>query len=345
MSSDSRETRGDQSPRIIAFLNQKGGVGKTTSAVNVGAAIAKTGRRVCLIDLDPQGHLTLHFGIDIESVQRTVYDLFLEPGVTAEDVRIRNVRPNLDVMLSDVDLAAAEAELAGIPDRHELLRRSFASISHEYDVVIIDCPPSLGLLTVNALVLADEIVVPMLAHFLALQGVGRLLETVGMVSQSVNPGLRVAGIVLCMHDSQTTLAREVVVDLEEFFEQAQGTPVPWSTCRLLLPPVRRNIKLAEAPSFGMTIFDYSPASNGASDYRALAQNLVASWKPMAGEACGEVEAKPDPGSDAAPDPEIRDAGSIPEPPEPPGSTHPPQYEAVQGAAGETATGSVPFDGN
>ena len=342
MSSDSRETCGDQSPRIIAFLNQKGGVGKTTSAVNVGAAIAKTGRRVCLIDLDPQGHLTLHFGIDIESVQRTVYDLFLEPGVTAEDVRIRNVRPNLDVMLSDVDLAAAEAELAGIPDRHELLRRSFASISHEYDVVIIDCPPSLGLLTVNALVLADEIVVPMLAHFLALQGVGRLLETVGMVSQSVNPGLRVAGIVLCMHDSQTTLAREVVVDLEEFFEQAQGTPVPWSTCRLLLPPVRRNIKLAEAPSFGKTIFDYSPASNGASDYRALAQNLVASWKPMAGEACGEVQAKPDPGSEAAPDLKIRDAGSIPEPP---GPTRPPQYEAVQGAVGETATGSVPFDGN
>src|SRR5688572_25472075 len=207
------------------MLNQKGGVGKTTSSVNLGAAIAEAGQRVCLIDLDPQAHLTLHLGIDPSQIERTVYDLLVDPNCPASAAVI-HARPNLDVILSEVDLAAAETELAQTPDRQTILRRKFAQIERNYDVVIIDCPPSLGLLTLNALSLAKEVFVPMQAHFLALQGVGKLLETVGLVCQSINPELRVTGIVLCMHESQTTLAREIVADLDSFFTQARQQNVP-----------------------------------------------------------------------------------------------------------------------
>ncbi|MCA9296494.1 MAG: ParA family protein [Phycisphaerales bacterium] len=264
-------------PRIIAMLNQKGGVGKTTSTVNLGAALARAGKRVCLIDLDPQGHLTLHLGVDADDIDRTVYDLMIDPDVCADDVIIENARDNLDVILADTDLAGAEPELARTPDRQSLLRRKMLSVVDRYDVVLIDCPPSLGLLTLNALTLAHEVFVPMQAHFLALQGVGKLLETVGLVCQSVNPDLRVSGIVLCMHEAHTTLAREIVTDLDEFFEAARTTDVPWNTCRVLRPAIRRNIKLAEAPSFGNTIFDYAPWCPGALDYAKLAEDMIRHW--------------------------------------------------------------------
>lgn len=252
-------------------------MGKTTSAVNLGAAMAREGRRVCLIDLDPQAHLTLHLGIDAADLDRTVYDLLIDEDCAAEDVLIRQARPNLDAMLAEVDLAGAETELAVAPDRQNILRRKFQPLAGDYDVVLIDCPPSLGLLTLNALALATEIFVPMQAHFLALQGVGRLLETVGLVCRSVNPALRVSGIILCMHEGQTTLAKEVVADLDEFFRSTRDEHVPWRDCRVLRPPIRRNIKLAEAPSFGKTIFDYEPWCPGALDYRKLAEHLLKSW--------------------------------------------------------------------
>jgi len=261
-------------PRIVALLNQKGGVGKTTSTVNLGAAIAETGQRVCLIDLDPQAHLTLHLGIDSSRVDRTVYDLLIDPDCPAEDAIIVGARPNLDALLAEVDLAGAETELVTMPNRQGLLRSKFSAVADRYDIVLIDCPPSLGLLTLNALTLATEIYVPMQAHFLALQGVGRLLETVGLVCRSVNPDLRVTGIILAMHEGQTTLAKEIVTDLDEFFEAARDTDVPWRDCRVLRPPIRRNIKLAEAPSFGKTIFDYAPLCRGANDYRKLARAIA-----------------------------------------------------------------------
>jgi chromosome partitioning protein len=263
-------------PRIVAMLNQKGGVGKTTSTVNLGAALAEAKKRVCLIDLDPQAHLTLHLGISADDVERTVYDLFIDPECKASQV-VLNARPNLDVILSEVDLAAAETELAQTPDRQTILRRKFAEIAHSYDVVIVDCPPSLGLLTLNALSLAREVFVPMQAHFLALQGVGKLLETVGLVCQSINPQLKVGGIVLCMHESQTTLAREIVADLDAFFTEARTQNVPWRDCRVLRPSIRRNVKLAEAPSFGKTILDYEPTCPGAADYRQLAREVMTAW--------------------------------------------------------------------
>ncbi|MHC4107985.1 MAG: ParA family protein [Planctomycetota bacterium] len=263
-------------PRAIALMNQKGGVGKTTTAVSLGAAIAKAGRRVCLIDLDPQANLTLHLGIDPREAESTVYDLLLDPQCPAQQV-VRQARPNLDVIPAEVDLAAAETELADRSDRQRILLEKFASIANRYDTVLFDCPPSLGLLTLNALAAAREVFVPMQAHFLALQGVGKLLETVARVCRSVNPHLRVTGIVLCMHEAQTTLAREVVADLDAFFDRARDQDVPWRSCRVLRPAIRRNIKLAEAPSFGKTIFDYSPWCAGALDYRRLAEHLLDSW--------------------------------------------------------------------
>jgi chromosome partitioning protein len=258
------------------MLNQKGGVGKTTSTVNLGAALAEAGRRVCLIDLDPQAHLTFHLGVSPDQIQQTVYDLLIDPECEASEAII-NARPNLDVILSEVDLAAAETELAQTNHRQSLLRRKIETIAPNYDVVIIDCPPSLGLLTLNALSLAREVFVPMQAHFLALQGVGKLLETVGLVCQSINPNLRVTGIVLCMHEQQTTLAKEIVADLDAFFTQAREQDVPWRDCRVLRPAIRRNVKLAEAPSFGKTIFDYEPWCPGAMDYRMLAREVLAGW--------------------------------------------------------------------
>lgn len=247
-------------------------MGKTTSTVNLGAALALAGKRVCMIDLDPQAHLTLHLGIDPDQVERSVYDLLVDDEVDAADC-ITPARERLHIIASEVDLAGAETELASRPDRQQILRRKFASIADRYDIVLVDCPPSLGLLTLNALALAGEVIVPMQAHFFALQGVSKLLETVSLVGRSVNPQIRVSGIILCMHEQQTTLAREIVADLEAFFEQSRTQDVPWKHCRVLLPAVRRNIKLAEAPSFGQTIFDYEPWCPGALDYRKLAEQV------------------------------------------------------------------------
>lgn len=262
------------SARIIALLNQKGGVGKTTSTVSLGAAMADAGKRVCLIDLDPQAHLTLHLGLDPDQLNRSVYDLLVDDDFPAAEA-VTPVRENLDVIGAEVDLAAAETELASRDNRQQLLRNRFAELADRYDVVLLDCPPSLGLLTLNALALASEVIVPMQAHFLALQGVGKLLETVSRVGRSVNPAIRVSGIILCMHEGQTTLAREIVADLDAFFEQAQQQNVPWRNCQVLKPPIRRNIKLAEAPSFGKSIFDYEPWCPGALDYRKLAESVLA----------------------------------------------------------------------
>ena len=269
---------GRREPRIVAVINQKGGVGKTTSAVNLGAALAQAGKRVLMIDLDPQAHMSLHLGVDPDAIEHSVYDLLVEDG--GDPARtITRVDDNLDAIAAETDLAAAESELASNPDRNELLRTRLSTILPKYDVVVIDCPPSLGVLTLNALVMASEVFVPMQAHFLALQGVGKLLETIGLVCNSVNPGLQVTGIILCMHERQTMLAREVVSDLEDFIESSRDQDVPWRACRVLQPPIRRNIKLAEAPSFGQTIFQYEPGCHGANDYRQLADDVLSGWNP------------------------------------------------------------------
>jgi chromosome partitioning protein len=258
--------------RIIAFMNQKGGVGKTTTVANLAAALAEQGKTVCMIDLDPQAHLTINYGLNPSPELISLYQVLVEgQGLMAA---LQNVGQNLALVPGSIDLAAAEVELVNVPGRQTLLKNRLEAAKLEFDFILMDCPPSLGLLTVNALAVAQEVIVPMQPHFLALQGVGKLLETVALVSHRVNPGLRVSGIVLTMFDSQTKLSNEVVSDLNGFIQEAAGKNLPWSSTRIFASRIRRNIKLAESPSFGQNILQYDSSSHGAGDYRALAREVL-----------------------------------------------------------------------
>jgi chromosome partitioning protein len=259
--------------RRIAVSNQKGGVGKTTTTANLAAALADAGQRVVLIDLDPQGHLSLHFGVELAEGDPTIYDVLID-SMPVREV-IRPVGPNLSLLAAQTDLAAAETELVTVVGREVILRDAMAAVSDDYDVLLIDCPPSLSLLTINALVATDEVLIPLQAHFLGLQGLSKLIETVTIVRRRVNPRLCVGGIVLCMYDAGTKLAGEVVEDLSSFLAAARGTESVCATARLFDARIRRNIKLAEAPSHGQTVLAYDPTSNGAEDYRSLARELLA----------------------------------------------------------------------
>ncbi|KAA0213457.1 MAG: ParA family protein [Leptolyngbya sp. PLA3] len=266
--------------RRLALMNQKGGVGKTTTAVNLAAAVARRGRPTLIVDLDPQAHATLHMGVNADDARLTIYDLLLDPDADPAQA-VTEVRPNLGVIASETDLAAAEPELVSRPNRHGRLDRVLSRLESRFEFIFIDCPPSLGLLTMNGLVAAREVIIPMQAHFLALQGLGKLLETISMVRAQLNPRLRVAGVVLCMHDAQATHTREVVGDMEAFFAEARDVPdSAWRYARVFRPAIRRNIKLAESPSFGQTIFDYAPGAPGASDYDELASTLLSDWDRM-----------------------------------------------------------------
>lgn len=264
--------------RRIAVLNQKGGVGKTTSTVNVAAALARKGFRTLVIDLDPQAHATLHLGLLPGRSGPSMYEALTENLALA---RVRkNVAPNLDVCGSHIDLAAAEVELISTVGREMILRDLLAVEQGNYDYVMLDCPPSLSVLTLNALCAAGEVMIPLQAHFLALHGLSKLLETIHLVSKRVNRELKVAGVVLCMYESGTRLGTEVVEDLDTFFEKRRDATAPWADARVFKAKVRRNIRLAEAPSFGQSIFDYSPTSRGAEDYAALCAELVGAAVPV-----------------------------------------------------------------
>ena len=260
--------------RSICVMNQKGGVGKTTTSVNLAAGLAKLGRRVCLIDLDPQGHASLHMGVDAFGQTPTVYDVF-SGKKTLADVKQLAV-DNLWVVPSDLDLAATEVELADTPGREMILRGAIERLCQQQplDYIVMDCPPSLGVLTINALTAAKEVFIPLQPHFLALQGLSKLFETTALVKRRLNRDLSVSGIVLCLYETSTRLAADITDDLVHFLEQSDPR-APWKNARIFDSRIRRNIKLAEAPSFGQSIFDYAPKSPGAVDYAALITEVVA----------------------------------------------------------------------
>lgn len=270
--------------RRIAIINQKGGVGKTTTTVNLAAALAAAGQCVEVIDLDPQAHATLHLGVEIPREGRSIYNV-LTGSATLADVR-RQIEPNLSVVPSHIDLAAAEVELAGMSGRELILRDLLQAEPQPYSPLtthspipqcaytLMDCPPSLGVLTLNALTAVEEVLIPLQPHFLALHGLSKLLETIALVWRRINPRLKVSGVVLCMVEQGTRLAGEVIDDLAKYLESSRGRNVPWADARIFQSRIRRNIRLAECPSFGQSIFQYAADSHGAQDYRALGAELL-----------------------------------------------------------------------
>ena len=266
--------------RSICVMNQKGGVGKTTTSVNLAAGLAKLGRRVCLIDLDPQGHASLHMGVDAFGQTPTVYDVF-SGKKTLADVKQLAV-DNLWVVPSDLDLAATEVELVDTPGREMILRGAIERLCQQLplDYIVMDCPPSLGVLTINALTAAKEVFIPLQPHFLALQGLSKLFETTALVKRRLNRDLMVSGIVLCLYETSTRLAADITDDLMRFLEQSDPR-APWKNARIFESRIRRNIKLAEAPSFGQSIFDYAAKSPGALDYAALINEVIAAEPALA----------------------------------------------------------------
>lgn len=258
--------------RSIAVINQKGGVGKTTTAVNLAASLAEAGNRVCVLDLDPQAHASLHLGLSVVNDQLSVYDI-LCGDASIDDARCW-INERLAVVPSNLDLAAAEMELAGEVGREVILRDKLELDPEDFDFLILDCPPSLGVLTINALTAVDEVFLPLQPHFLALHGLSKLLKTIEIVAKRLNPSLHLSGVVLCMYETSTRLAAEVTRDVDEFLQLQSHNAGVWAGAKFFQTRIRRNIRLAEAPSFGQSILDYAPTSNGAEDYRALAREMM-----------------------------------------------------------------------
>ena len=274
--------------RSIAVANQKGGVGKTTTSVNLAVALARAGRRVCLVDLDPQAHATLHAGVMPGSHPLSAYDVLV--GGQSLAAATVTAGENLCVVPSHIDLSAVEMALAARSGRELILRQRIdadarcndgcmagcdpeGGNSGPFDYMVIDCPPSLGLLSLNAMAAVDEVLLPLQPHFLALHGLSKLLETIELVSEHINPRLRLLGVVLCMYEAGTRLATEVGRDVQSFFASSEKKHPAWGSAQVFETRVRRNIRLAEAPSFGQSIFDYAPDSHGAADYAALAAEV------------------------------------------------------------------------
>jgi chromosome partitioning protein len=248
-------------PRVISIANQKGGVGKTTTAVNLGAALAELGHRVLVIDLDPQGNATTGMGISHRNVEGSIYDVIMNDAPVEDCVEPTSVR-NLFVVPATIDLAGAEIELVPAFSRELKVRRALANVRDDYDFTFIDCPPSLGLLTVNGLAASDDVIVPIQCEYYALEGLGQLLRNVSLVRTNLNPTLEVRGIVLTMYDARTKLAEQVEREVREHF----GTKV----YRTVVP---RTVRISEAPSFGQPVTVFDASSRGALAYRELAKEV------------------------------------------------------------------------
>jgi len=257
-----RESHGPA--RIIAMCNQKGGVGKTTTTINLGASLAEFGRKVLLVDFDPQGSLSVGLGINPYEIEKSVYHLLMDRSVTIADVVVKSNVPGLDVLPSNIDLSAAEVQLVNEVAREQVLSRALAPAVPDYDFIIIDCQPSLGLLTVNALTAANGIIVPMECEFFALRGVAMLVETIGKVQDRLNPGLQLDGLVATMYDSRTLHSREVLARLVEAFEE-----------KVFHTAISRTVRFPETTVAGEPITTFASASGGAYSYRELAKEVLA----------------------------------------------------------------------
>jgi len=248
--------------RIIAIANQKGGVGKTTTSINLSASLAAKGKKVLMIDTDPQGNATSGFGVDKNDLDNTIYELILGE-CSVQDCILKEVIPGVSILPSNVNLAAAEIELIGVDRKEYILKNEIDWVKDSYDYIIIDCPPSLSMLTVNAMTTADTVLVPIQCEYYALEGLSQLIHTVNLVKERLNPDLDMEGVVFTMFDSRTNLSNQVVENVKNNLQQTvYNTIIP------------RNIRLAEAPSYGMPIQMYDPKSAGAEAYMLLADEVI-----------------------------------------------------------------------
>lgn len=248
--------------RVIAIANQKGGVGKTTTAINLSACLAEAGQRVLMVDFDPQGNGTSGLGLEKGQIENTVYELLIG-DCTLDDCITESVQEHLDVLPSDVNLAGAEIELLDVEDKESMLRKHLSAIRDNYDYVLIDCPPSLNLLTINALTAADTVLVPIQCEYYALEGLTQVMKTINLVKKKLNPSLEMEGVVFTMYDARTNLSSEVVESVKSNLNQ--------NIYKTIIP---RNVRLAEAPSHGMSINLYDSRSTGAESYRLLAAEVM-----------------------------------------------------------------------
>lgn len=248
--------------RIIAIANQKGGVGKTTTSINLSACLAELGKKVLAIDMDPQGNMTSGLGIDKNNVEYTIYDLIIGEA-DVEKVICTEALENLDVLPANVDLSAAEIELIGVDNKEYIIRDEIERVKENYDYIIIDCPPSLSMLTINAMTTADTVLVPIQCEYYALEGLSQLIHTIDLVKERLNPKLEMEGVVFTMYDARTNLSLQVVENVKENLNK--------TIYKTIIP---RNIRLAEAPSHGMPINLYDPKSAGAENYRLLAEEVI-----------------------------------------------------------------------
>ena len=248
--------------RTIAIANQKGGVGKTTTAINLSACLAEKGKKVLAVDMDPQGNMTSGLGVDKDSVENTINNLIIGES-KMEEVLIKDVLENLDIIPTNIDLSGAEIELLDVEEKEYIVRNEIDKIKDNYDFIIIDCPPSLSMLTINAMTTADSVLVPIQCEYYALEGLSQLIHTVELVRDRLNPKLTIEGVVFTMYDARTNLSLQVVENVKDNLEQ--------TIYKTIIP---RNIRLAEAPSYGIPINKYDPKSAGAESYLRLADEVI-----------------------------------------------------------------------